>query len=132
MNKEKNYQKSDHNKKQKLKIIYRFDQITDKLHITDKIEDCFMVEQVYGRFFFVFFLNKTYIYIFLPLTKNYLMFIDNFQKEITYWTLMQYMDRSARPNGRTVLFLAQVCRKYEFKCARSDNPRDHGTCNPSQ
>lgn len=56
MNKEKNYQKSDHNKKQKLlKIIYRFDQITDKLHITDKIEDCFMVEQVYGRFFFVFF-----------------------------------------------------------------------------
>lgn len=82
--------------------------------------------------FFVFFLNKTYIYIFLPLTKNYLMFIDNFQKEITYWTLMQYMDRSARPNGRTVLFLAQVCRKYEFKCARSDNPRDHGTCDPSQ
>lgn len=28
MNKEKNYQKSDHNKIQKLKIIYRFDQIT--------------------------------------------------------------------------------------------------------
>lgn len=54
MNKEKNYQKSDHNKKQKLKIIYRFDQITDKLHITDKIEDCFMVEQVYGRFFCIF------------------------------------------------------------------------------
>lgn len=42
MNQEKNYQKSDHNKKPK-KIIYRFDQITDKLHITDKIEDCFMV-----------------------------------------------------------------------------------------
>lgn len=60
------------------------------------------------------------------------MFIDNFQKEITYWTLMQYMDRSARPNGRTVLLLAQVCREYEFKCSRSDNPRDHGTCNPSQ
>lgn len=97
MNKEKNYQKSDHNKKQKLKIIYRFDQITDKLHITDKIEDCFMVDQVYGRFFFVFFLNKTYIYIFLPLTKNYLIFIDNFQKKITYWTLMQYMDRSCSP-----------------------------------
>lgn len=55
MNKEKNYQKSDHNKKQKLKIIYRFDQITDKLHITDKIEDCFMVEQVYGRFILYFF-----------------------------------------------------------------------------
>lgn len=98
MNKEKNYQKSDHNKKQKLKIIYRFDQITDKLHITDKIEDCIMVEQVYGRFFFCIFLNKTLQYLVLPFTKNYLMFIDNFpKKEITYWTLMQYMDRSCPP-----------------------------------
>lgn len=68
MNKEKNYQKSDHNKKQK-KIIYRFDQITDKLHITDKIEDCFMVEQVYGRFFFVFFKIKLR-YIFFSLSQK--------------------------------------------------------------
>lgn len=69
MNKEKNYQKSDHNKKQKLKIIYRFDQITDKLHITDKIEDCFMVEQVYGRLFLYFFYIKL-IYIFFSLSQK--------------------------------------------------------------
>lgn len=62
MNKEKNYQKSDHNKKQKLKIIYRFDQISDKLHITDKIEDCFMAEQVYGRFFVFFKIKLRYIF----------------------------------------------------------------------
>lgn len=61
MNKEKNYQKSDHNKKQK-KIIYRFDQISDKLHITDKKEDCFMVEQVYGRFFVYFKIKLRYIF----------------------------------------------------------------------
>lgn len=69
MNKEKNYQKSDHNKKQKLKIIYRFDQITDKLHITYKIEDCFMVEQVYGRFFLYFFKIKLR-YIFFSLSQK--------------------------------------------------------------
>lgn len=79
MNQEKNYQKSDHNKKQK-KIIYRFDQIT-------------YYRQNRGLFY-----GYLDMYIFLPLTKNYLMFIDYFQKkQLTYWTLMQYMGRSCSP-----------------------------------
>lgn len=53
MNKEKNYQKSDHNKKQKKSFIDLI-KLQTNLHITDKIEDCFMVEQVYGRFFLYF------------------------------------------------------------------------------
>lgn len=98
MNKEKNYQKSDHNKKQKLKIIYRFDQITDKITYYRQNRGLFYGRASLWKVFFCIFLNKTLQYLVLPFTKNYMMFIDNFpKKEITYWTLMQYMDRSCSP-----------------------------------
>lgn len=55
MNKEKNYQKSDHNKKQKLKIIYRFDQITDKITYYRQNRGLFYGRASLWKVFFVFF-----------------------------------------------------------------------------
>lgn len=65
MNQEKNYQKSDHNKKQKKSFIDLIKLQTNYILQTKQRTVLWLLR---------------YIYIFLPLTKNYLMFIDYFQK----------------------------------------------------